>query len=168
MNFIYIILEKALSRLKGRKYVLDRRVPPSFLVGIFTRRIVWLLRGLTKTLLLQGRPAMVFIAPGVRLRNARMCRFGRGITLETGVVVDGLSAEGINVYEVRPGIIKTDMTAGVQEKYDKLIGEGLIPQHRWGTPEDVGRAVSSLVSGAFNYSTGTIIEVSGGMNIRTL
>jgi len=71
-------------------------------------------------------------------------------------------------YEVRPGIIKTDMTATVQGKYDRLIAEGLIPQKRWGLPEDVGKAVVALVKGYLGYSTGQIIEVSGGMNIRRL
>jgi NAD(P)-dependent dehydrogenase (short-subunit alcohol dehydrogenase family) len=60
------------------------------------------------------------------------------------------------------------MTAPVQDKYDRLIEEGLIPQRRWGLPEDVGKAVAALVSGGFEYSTGTVIEVSGGMNIRRL
>jgi NAD(P)-dependent dehydrogenase (short-subunit alcohol dehydrogenase family) len=100
--------------------------------------------------------------------RAEYCVSKAGLSMAAAVFADRLSAESINVYEVRPGIIKTDMTSGVEEKYDKLIDEGLIPQHRWGTPEDVGKAVSSLVSGAFNYSTGTVIEVSGGMNIRKL
>ena len=100
--------------------------------------------------------------------RAEYCVSKAGLSLAASIFADRLSNEGINVYEVRPGIIKTDMTAGVQEKYDKLIGEGLIPQQRWGTPEDVGKAVSALVGGAFSYSTGTIIEVSGGMNIRSL
>lgn len=84
------------------------------------------------------------------------------------IFADRLSEYGINVYEVRPGIIKTDMTASVQEKYDKLIEEGLVPQKRWGQPEDVGRAVVALAKGDFSYSTGLIVEVSGGMNIRRL
>ena len=60
------------------------------------------------------------------------------------------------------------MTAVVKEKYDKLIAEGLVPQKRWGYPEDVGRAVAALVTGYFDYSTGLIVEVSGGMNIMRL
>ena len=79
-----------------------------------------------------------------------------------------LAEYGINVYEVRPGIIKTDMTAGVREKYNKLIKEGLIPQNRWGHPEDVAQAVVALAKGYFPYSTGMQIEVSGGMNISRL
>jgi NAD(P)-dependent dehydrogenase (short-subunit alcohol dehydrogenase family) len=88
--------------------------------------------------------------------------------MAAAIFADRLSAHGINVYEVRPGIIKTDMTAAVQEKYDKLIGEGLIPQQRWGLPEDVGKAVAALACGNFQYSTGLVVEVSGGMNIKSL
>ena len=79
-----------------------------------------------------------------------------------------LAPEGVQVYEVRPGIMKTDMTSGVTGKYDKLIAEGLVPQRRWGTPEDVGLAVASLVRGDFPFSTGTVIDVDGGFQTRRL
>ena len=79
-----------------------------------------------------------------------------------------LGGEGINVYEVRPGITATDMTAAVQEKYDRLIGEGLLLTPRWGTPEDVGKAVVSLARGDFAYSTGAVIEVGGGFGVQRL
>jgi NAD(P)-dependent dehydrogenase (short-subunit alcohol dehydrogenase family) len=79
-----------------------------------------------------------------------------------------LAQSGINVYEIRPGLVQTDMTAPVKEKYDKLIDEGLIPMNRWGQPEDIAGAVVSLARGDFAYATGTIIEMSGGMNIRSL
>jgi NAD(P)-dependent dehydrogenase (short-subunit alcohol dehydrogenase family) len=72
------------------------------------------------------------------------------------------------VFEVRPGIIQTDMTARVKEKYDSLISEGLIPQKRWGLPEDIGKAVASLARGDWDFSAGAIFEISGGMNIRHL
>jgi NAD(P)-dependent dehydrogenase (short-subunit alcohol dehydrogenase family) len=88
--------------------------------------------------------------------------------MAAAIFADRLSEYGINVYELRPGIIKTDMTAAVQAKYDRLIEGGLVPQGRWGLPEDVGRAVVALVSGGFEFSTGSVIEVSGGMNIRRL
>ena len=74
----------------------------------------------------------------------------------------------IPVFEVRPGIIRTDMTAGVKEKYDKLISEGLCVQQRWGEPGDVGKIVSSLVNGNFAYSTGQVIMVDGGLTIPRL
>ena len=75
---------------------------------------------------------------------------------------------GIPVYEVRPGVIKTDMTAGVQEKYDRLFDEGLAIQRRWGTPEDVGKAVAALARGDFPYSTGQVIMVDGGLTVQRL
>jgi NAD(P)-dependent dehydrogenase (short-subunit alcohol dehydrogenase family) len=74
----------------------------------------------------------------------------------------------IPVFEVRPGIIRTDMTAGVKEKYDRLINEGLCVQKRWGEPGDVGKVVSSLVNGNFAYSTGQVIMVDGGLTIPRL
>jgi NAD(P)-dependent dehydrogenase (short-subunit alcohol dehydrogenase family) len=79
-----------------------------------------------------------------------------------------LAEHGIPVYEVRPGVIKTDMTAGVTAKYDALIAQGLIPQNRWGLPEDVGRAVASLARGDFPYSTGQVLMVDGGMTLQRL
>ena len=100
--------------------------------------------------------------------RAEYCLSKAALSMAAAIFADRLSEYGINVYEVRPGIIKTDMTSAVQEKYDRLIEGGLIPQGRWGTPEDVGKAVLSLVSGGFEYSTGAVIEVSGGMNIRSL
>lgn len=79
-----------------------------------------------------------------------------------------LAGEGIQVFEVRPGIMKTDMTEAVRERYDLLIAEGLVPQKRWGTPEDVGRAVRAIFEGNFDYSTGTVIDVDGGFHLRSL
>ena len=79
-----------------------------------------------------------------------------------------LADEGINVYEIRPGIISTDMTAGVQAKYDRLIDEGLTPIRRWGTPEDMARAVAAIASGSFPFSTGEVINVDGGFHLRRL
>ena len=100
--------------------------------------------------------------------RAEYCLSKASLSMAAAMFADRLAEYGINVYEVRPGIIKTEMTATVQEKYDRLIEEGLIPQGRWGLPEDVGKAVVALVSGGFEYSTGAVIEVSGGMNVRRL
>ncbi len=79
-----------------------------------------------------------------------------------------LAEYGINVYEIRPGIIATDMTSGVTSKYDKLIEEGLLLQKRWGHPEDIGKAVTGLAEGYLPYSTGSIIEVGGGFSVQRL
>lgn len=84
------------------------------------------------------------------------------------IFADRLAADGIRVFEVQPGLIKTDMTAAVTEKYEKLIREGLVPQGRWGTPEDVGRVVAALARGDFGYSTGQVVTVGGGMQIQRL
>ncbi len=100
--------------------------------------------------------------------RAEYCISKAAISHMARIFADRLSEYGINVYEVRPGIIKTDMTDPVREKYDKLIEGGLVPQKRWGFPEDVGKAVAALAKGDFAYSTGLIVEVSGGMNIRHL
>ena len=79
-----------------------------------------------------------------------------------------LSEFDIRVYEIRPGIIQTDMTIQVREKYDKLIEEGLLLQPRWGLPEDVGKAAAMLARGDLAYSTGQVIMVDGGFSIDRL
>ena len=80
-----------------------------------------------------------------------------------------LAEEGIHVYEVRPGIIATDMTEGVQEKYDRLIlEEGITPIRRWGQPEDIGACVASVARGDFPFSTGQVFDVDGGFHIQRL
>jgi len=118
------------------------------------------------------KPAIIFItsvsAALSSPERAEYCISKAGLSMASQVFADRLSGSGINVFEIRPGIIQTDMTAPVKEKYDKQIAEGLIPQGRWGKPEDIARAVNSLANGGFPYSTGTIIEISGGMNIRHL
>ncbi len=79
-----------------------------------------------------------------------------------------LAAEGIQVMELRPGIMATDMTAGVKEKYDALLAGGLVPQMRWGNPADVGLAVRAVLSGHFPFSTGDVINIDGGFHLRRL
>jgi NAD(P)-dependent dehydrogenase (short-subunit alcohol dehydrogenase family) len=100
--------------------------------------------------------------------RAEYCVAKAGLSQLATVCADRLAATGITVFEIRPGVIETDMTAPVKGKYDRLIAEGLIPQARWGTPEDVARAVVSLARGDFGYSTGGVFEVSGGMSIKHL
>jgi NAD(P)-dependent dehydrogenase (short-subunit alcohol dehydrogenase family) len=86
----------------------------------------------------------------------------------TWLLATRLAEHRILVYEVCPGVIESDMTAPVREKYDKLIAEGLTPIRRWGTPEDVARAVLALTRDAFPFSTGERINVDGGFHIRRL
>jgi 3-oxoacyl-[acyl-carrier protein] reductase len=96
------------------------------------------------------------------------CVSKAGLAMATQLFATRLAEYGINVYEVRPGIIATDMTAGVQEKYERMIAEGLTPIARWGTPEDVGRAVAAIAQGAYPFSTGEVINVDGGFHLRRL
>ena len=79
-----------------------------------------------------------------------------------------MAAQGIRVYEIRPGLIDTEMTSGVHEAYSAKIADGLTPIRRWGTPEDVGRAVAAIASGAFPYTTGLTMNVDGGLSLRVL
>ena len=96
------------------------------------------------------------------------CVSKAGVSMMTALFAARLAEYGINVYEVRPGITRTDLTAPVTEKYDRLIAEGLTPIRRWGTPEDVGRAVAAVASGALPFSTGEVINVDGGFHLRRL
>ncbi len=97
------------------------------------------------------------------------CISKAGIAMVTKLFADMLAGYSIPVFEVRPGIIKTDMTSGVQEKYDKFIFEDNgLPMARWGLPEDLGKAVFALCSGAFDYSPGQVVNVDGGFHIRRL
>ncbi|MBN1441960.1 MAG: 3-ketoacyl-ACP reductase [Planctomycetes bacterium] len=96
------------------------------------------------------------------------CVAKAGLGMLTQLFADSLAPHSICVNEVRPGIIATDMTAGVKEKYDRLIAEGLTPLRRWGQPEDVARAVRALVGGDFDFTTGAAIDVDGGFHIRRL
>ena len=96
------------------------------------------------------------------------CISKAGLSMATQLFAVRLGAVGIPVYEVRPGIIKTDMTAGVTAKYDQLIADGLTVQPRWGLPDDVGRAVAALADGSFPYSTGHVFLVDGGLTLSRL
>ncbi len=96
------------------------------------------------------------------------CVSKAGISMMTKLFADRLAGENILVYEIRPGIIATDMTAVVKEKYDKLIAEGLLPVKRWGYPEDIAKAVAGIALGYLNYSTGEVINVDGGFHLQRL
>ena len=100
--------------------------------------------------------------------RAEYCLSKAGVAMMTALYADRLAGYGIHVYEVRPGIIETDMTRGVRERYDSLIAAGLTPIRRWGQPEDVARAVVALAEGALSFSTGEVINVDGGFHLRRL
>jgi NAD(P)-dependent dehydrogenase (short-subunit alcohol dehydrogenase family) len=102
------------------------------------------------------------------VNRGEYCIAKAGVSMATQLFAARLGEYGIPVYEVRPGIIKTDMTAGVTEKYDRLIDGGLTVQKRWGYPDDVGKAVAALARGDFPYSTGQIMMVDGGLTLPRL
>jgi 3-oxoacyl-[acyl-carrier protein] reductase len=96
------------------------------------------------------------------------CISKAALSMLTPLYASRLAEHGINVYEIRPGVIATDMTGPVKEKYDKLIAEGLTPINRWGVPEDIGKAVVAVALDAFPFSTGEVINVDGGFHLRRL
>ncbi|PRD42833.1 3-ketoacyl-ACP reductase [Phyllobacterium phragmitis] len=95
------------------------------------------------------------------MTKAALAAFAQGLALR-------LAGTGIDCFEIRPGIIRSDMTAGVADKYEKRIGEGLVPAKRWGEPEDIGRMAAALASGAFGFATGSVIKADGGLSIGRL
>ncbi len=96
------------------------------------------------------------------------CISKAGVSMATKLWAACLGEHGIPVYEIQPGVIATDMTSTVKEKYDKLIAEGLCIDPRWGVPEDIGKAAASLVRGDLAYSTGQVIMVDGGLTVQRL
>ena len=102
------------------------------------------------------------------VNRAEYCLSKAALSMATQLWATRLAGVGTQVFEIRPGIMETDMTAGVKEKYDKLIAEGLVPQQRWGKPEDIGRAVEAILKGSFPFSTGDVISVDGGFHLRRL
>ena len=120
----------------------------------------------------EGRSYIINIASissyTVSVNRADYCISKAGLSMMTGLFAARLASENIGVFEIRPGIISTDMTSPVKEKYDKLISEGLLPMPRWGQPQDVAKAVEAIVLGYFPYSTGETINVDGGFHIRRL
>ncbi|HUI10499.1 MAG TPA: 3-ketoacyl-ACP reductase [Bacteroidota bacterium] len=102
------------------------------------------------------------------LNRGEYCVSKAGLSMGAHLWALRLAGEGIGVFELRPGIMATDMTAGVKEKYDAMIASGAVPMRRWGTPEDVGSAVGSILSGDFPYSTGEIIYIDGGLHLPRL
>ena len=102
------------------------------------------------------------------VNRGEYCLSKAGISMMTKLFAVRMAEFNIPVYEIRPGIIKTDMTAVVEEKYDKLFREGITLERRWGLPEDVGKTVAVLVEGQIPYATGQVINVDGGLTIQKL
>ena len=116
--------------------------------------------------------AIVFVtsvsATMVSPNRGEYCVSKAGLAMTASLFAVRLAADGIPVFEVRPGVIATDMTAGVKDVYDRRIADGLIPAGRWGTPDDVGRVVASLISGDMPYATGSVVHVDGGLAVPRL
>ena len=102
------------------------------------------------------------------ISRGEYCMSKAGVGMMTKLFAVKMAEFGVNVYEIRPGVIATDMTGTVKAKYDKLIAEGLTLQPRWGEPADIGRAAAMLLRGDLAYSTGTVIDIGGGMEIARL
>jgi NAD(P)-dependent dehydrogenase (short-subunit alcohol dehydrogenase family) len=96
------------------------------------------------------------------------CVSKAGLSMAARLFSARLAEHGVPVYEVRPGIIATDMTAAVQQTYDRRIADGLVPERRWGQPDDVGRVVAALLRGDLPYATGSVIHVDGGLSVPRL
>jgi NAD(P)-dependent dehydrogenase (short-subunit alcohol dehydrogenase family) len=131
----------------------------------------------TTMLNLRGRglithPQIVFItsvsSEFASVNRGEYCVAKAGLSMVVQLFALRLAGHGIRVTEIRPGLIDTDMTGAVHADYSARIASGLLPMARWGTPEDVGRAVAALASGAFPYSTGQVFHVDGGLNLRNL
>jgi len=140
---------------------------PVFFAQRIAKEMIWL-----KLQVTEYNPVIIFISSvSARLSSANRteyCISKAGLSMASKVFADRLSCEEILVFEVRPGVIQTDMTARIRDKYDKLICGGLVPQKRWGLPEDIGKAIASLSRGDWNFSTGMVFEISGGLNIHKL
>ena len=102
------------------------------------------------------------------VNRGEYCISKAGIAMATKLWAARLGEYGIPVYEIQPGVIKTDMTAGVTEKYDRLFEQGLSIQKRWGTPEDIGKVAAAMATGMLPYSTGQVVLVDGGMTVQRL
>lgn len=140
---------------------------PVFFSQKIAKEMIWL-----KDQISGYKPVIVFITSVSSSRSttnrAEYCISKAGLSMASTVFADKLSKNDIRVYEVKPGIIQTDMTIRLKDKYDKLIHEGIVPERRWGLPEDVGKAVASIARGDWDFSTGMVFEISGGLNILKL
>ncbi len=117
-------------------------------------------------------PQIVFITSissrFASIYRGEYCVAKAGLSMAASLFAARLAGAGIRVYEIRPGLIETDMTRPVRDLYEPRIANGMVPITRWGTPADVGQAVASVASGAFPYSTGMVLDVDGGLNLRIL
>jgi 3-oxoacyl-[acyl-carrier protein] reductase len=102
------------------------------------------------------------------VNRGEYCISKAGLGMVTSLFAVRLGEYDIPVYEIRPGIIHTDMTEGVKEKYDRMIGDGICLQKRWGLPDDIGKMAAALATGSFPYSTGQVFMADGGLTIQRI
>lgn len=144
-----------------------------YVMGINTKGTLFLTQIVANQMIAQGKGgAIVNISSCSAYTSStsrgEYCISKAGVGMITKLFADRLSKEGIAVNEICPGVIETEMTSGVKEKYDRLIEEGLVPMGRWGTPEDIAKAVVALCDGTLGYMTGVSLILDGGMHIRRL
>jgi NAD(P)-dependent dehydrogenase (short-subunit alcohol dehydrogenase family) len=144
-----------------------------YVMNINTKGTLFLTQAVARTMVEQGKGgAIVNISSCSAYTSStsrgEYCISKAGVSMITKLFADRLAGEGITVNEICPGIIATGMTAAVKEKYDRLIADGLVPLGRWGTPDDIAKAVLALVDGTFGFATGESFILDGGMHIRRL
>ncbi|HZL46832.1 MAG TPA: 3-ketoacyl-ACP reductase [Opitutaceae bacterium] len=141
---------------------------PHFLTQAVVRH--WLSGG-TRSLL-PGGFKVIFVtsisADTASVNRGEYCMSKAGLAMSAQLWAARLAGDGIQVFDLRPGIMATDMTAAVKRRYDKLMKGGVVPQRRWGTGDDVGLAVRAIVTGHFPFSTGAVIPIDGGLHLRRL
>lgn len=138
---------------------------PFFLTQLVSRAMIELVqRGLVQAPLIINIGSLSAYASSTN--RAEYCLSKAGVAMMTALFADRLAQHGIHVFEIRPGVIDTDMTQAVKARYDTLIAGGLTPIARWGQPDDVARAVTAIVSGLLPFSTGEVINVDGGYHLR--
>ncbi len=143
-------------------YVTDINLKGTFFV---TQKFVPLLTKNEKSRIVNISSMSAYTAS---VNRGEYCISKAGISMITKLFATRLAEYGVSVLEVRPGIIETDMTSKVKEKYEKLIEDGITPIRRMGTPEDIGKCVLSIAKGNFDFCTGTVIDCDGGFSVRSL
>ena len=140
---------------------------PLFFAQKIAREMIYL-----KQQLSEYKPVIVFVTSALAnistVNRVEYCISKSGLSTAAKIFAHRLAEENIRVYEIRPGIIKTDMTAKMEDKYNSFVSDGVVLQKRWGLVEDIGKAVASLARGDWDFSTGMVFEISGGLNIHRL
>lgn len=173
-GYISVLVNVAGVAPKVRSDVLEMTEESyDFVMGINTKGTLFLTRLVANKMLEQNKGGSIVnisscSAYTSSTSRGEYCISKAGVSMITKLFADRLASEGITVNEICPGIIATGMTATVKEKYDDLIAGGLVPLVRWGTPDDIAKAVVALCDGTFGYTTGQSFIIDGGMHIRKL